>query len=121
MRRLLTGVWLSVAVLPRIEAGDLAEIRKRGTLRALVVVSEEEAYFVSSKPDPPPGFDAEVLEGFARLHKLKLTIVPVSGWDALIPSLLKGSNLRRTPSWGRLVVKYFGEAASEILRRARAQ
>ena len=121
MRRLLTGVWLSVAVLPRIEAGDLAEIRKRGTLRALVVVSEEEAYFVSSKPDAPPGFDAEVLEGFARLHKLKLTIVPVSGWDALIPSLLKGGNLRRTPTWDRLVVKYFGEAASEILRRARAQ
>ncbi len=30
-------------------------------------------------------------------------------------------NLRRTPTWGRLVVKYFGEAAPEILRRARAQ
>ena len=25
------------------------------------------------------------------------------------------------PTWGRLVVKYFGEAAPEILRRARAQ
>jgi ABC-type amino acid transport substrate-binding protein len=220
MRRLLTGALLSVAVLPRAEAADLPEVLKRGTLRALVVVSEEEAYFVSSRPDAPPGFDAEVLEGFARLHKLKLAIVPVGGWDALIPSLLKGKgdliaggftgtvkgtfmlediaaagvtgvddgiatgglpaalkagritaavdgleaalvaqsrdkdlqlglflgkpsslaygvrkedpallaalneyigNLRRTPTWGRLVVKYFGEAAPEILRRARAQ
>jgi hypothetical protein len=28
-------------------------------------------------------------------------------------------NLRRTPTWNRLVVKYFGAAAPEILRRAR--
>ena len=90
MRWLLTGALLSGAVLPRAEAADLPEVLKRGTLRALVVVSEEEAYFVSSRPDAPPGFDAEVLEGFARLHKLKLAIVPVSGWDTLIPSLLKG-------------------------------
>jgi ABC-type amino acid transport substrate-binding protein len=30
-------------------------------------------------------------------------------------------NLRRTPTWNRLVVKYFGAAAPEILRRARSQ
>ncbi|HET7746107.1 MAG TPA: transporter substrate-binding domain-containing protein [Vicinamibacteria bacterium] len=30
------------------------------------------------------------------------------------------TNLRRTPTWSRLVVKYFGESAPEILRRARA-
>jgi ABC-type amino acid transport substrate-binding protein len=28
-------------------------------------------------------------------------------------------NLRRTPTWARLVVKYFGEAAPEILKKAR--
>ena len=28
-------------------------------------------------------------------------------------------NLRRAPTWNRLVVKYFGEAAPEVLRRAR--
>jgi ABC-type amino acid transport substrate-binding protein len=28
-------------------------------------------------------------------------------------------NLRRTPTWSRLVVKYFGEAAPDILRKAR--
>jgi hypothetical protein len=29
------------------------------------------------------------------------------------------SNLRKTPTWSRLVVKYFGDAAPEILRKAR--
>jgi hypothetical protein len=28
-------------------------------------------------------------------------------------------NLRRTPTWNRLAVEYFGEAAVDILRRAR--
>ena len=28
---------------------------------------------------------------------------------------------RRTPTWGRLVVKYFGEEAPEILKRAREE
>lgn len=30
-------------------------------------------------------------------------------------------NLRRTPTWNRLVVKYFGDAAVEILKRAQAE
>lgn len=30
-------------------------------------------------------------------------------------------NLRRTPTWNRLVVKYFGEAAPEVLRKARGE
>jgi ABC-type amino acid transport substrate-binding protein len=29
-------------------------------------------------------------------------------------------NVRRTPTWSRLVVEYFGDAAPEILRKARA-
>jgi hypothetical protein len=30
-------------------------------------------------------------------------------------------NFRRTPAWNRLVVKYMGDAAPEILRRARTE
>jgi hypothetical protein len=30
-------------------------------------------------------------------------------------------NLRHTTSWNRLVVKYFGETALEILRQARSE
>jgi ABC-type amino acid transport substrate-binding protein len=31
------------------------------------------------------------------------------------------ANLRRTPTWNRLAVEYFGESAVEILRRTRAK
>ena len=31
------------------------------------------------------------------------------------------TNLRRTPTWGRLVVKYFGDRAPELLKRARGE
>ena len=31
------------------------------------------------------------------------------------------ANLRRTPTWGRLIVKYFGDRAPELLKRARGQ
>jgi len=31
------------------------------------------------------------------------------------------SNLRKTPTWNRLVVKYFGDRAIEVLRRARGE
>lgn len=82
----LVAAWL---VLPAAatSAFDLREIQTRGTLRVLAVVSDEETYFVSPRPDLPPGFDVEILGGFARLHALKLQIVPVSRWDGLIPSL----------------------------------
>ncbi len=85
--------WLAVTmalVAAPIGAADLEEIQKRGTLRALAVVSDDETFFVAQKPGLPPGFDVEVLEGFGRLHQLKVEVVPVGGWDGLIPALLKG-------------------------------
>jgi ABC-type amino acid transport substrate-binding protein len=69
-------------------AADLAAVKQGGTLRMLSVVVEEEPEFVSSQAERP-GFDREVLEGFARLHRVKLELVPVAGWDGLIPALLK--------------------------------
>jgi peptidoglycan lytic transglycosylase F len=88
MRKLLAALALW-GLLPTSAAlaSDLLEIQKRGTLRILAVLSDEEAYFVSQRPGGPPGFDMEVLEGFARLHKVKVEVMPVSGWAALIPSL----------------------------------
>lgn len=70
-------------------AEDLDAITKRGALRVLAVVIAEEPFFVSLKPGAPPGFDQEMLDGFAKLHRLRLEIVPISGYDALIPALLK--------------------------------
>lgn len=67
-------------------AADLPAIQKRGSLRALVMFDEKRPEFFS-KSGEKPGFDREVLEGFVALQKLKLEIVPVTSWDALIPAL----------------------------------
>ena len=70
------------------EAADLPEIQARGTLRVLAVASPEETFFISE--EPRGGFDWELLEGFARLQRLRLELVTVSGWDELIPALARG-------------------------------
>jgi membrane-bound lytic murein transglycosylase F len=66
---------------------DLPDIQARGTLRVLAVTSAEQTFFVSDAPRG--GFDWEMLEGFAKLHKVTLELVPVDGWDDLIPALVK--------------------------------
>lgn len=83
--RLVLPVVLALAATAASE--DLAEVQARGTLRVLAVTSAEETYFVSSQPRG--GFDWEMLEGFAKLQKVTLQLVPVEGWDELIPALQK--------------------------------
>jgi len=78
-----------LAAMTPLHAADLAAIKQAGTLRMLSVVVEKEPEFVSSQVERP-GFDREVLEGFARLHRVKLELVPIPTWDGLIPALLKG-------------------------------
>ena len=91
MRRRLRSLALVAAVLPLppLAAADLAEIRARGTLRALVSADESPEAF-SFKADGPPGFDRELLEGFARLHDLRLEAVPVKRFADMIPRLKAG-------------------------------
>lgn len=83
--RLLVAA-LSSAPLPAL-ATDLAEIKVKGVLRVLVMPDTKRPEFYSIRPGTPPGFDAEVLDHFAALHKLRLEVVPQTGWDALIPAL----------------------------------
>ena len=66
-------------------AGDLAAIKARGNLRVLSVVVNQDNVFMSDQPGI--GFDREVLEGFCRLHGLRLELVPLTSWGALIPAL----------------------------------
>jgi ABC-type amino acid transport substrate-binding protein len=82
-------VWALWALLPArpVQGADAPGLQARESLRVLAVLSPEEAYFVSDQPGALPGFDVEILEGFARLHKLKVDVVPVSGWDGLVPAL----------------------------------
>jgi ABC-type amino acid transport substrate-binding protein len=97
MRRLtfasLAALALAVAAAaaPRLLAPpDLAEVEQRGVLRVLAVVVDDEPEFFSLKPAGPPGFDQEVLDGYARLRRLKLEVVRLASWDALVPALLDG-------------------------------
>jgi ABC-type amino acid transport substrate-binding protein len=58
-------------------------------LRALVAADETPEMFALVE-GPRPGFEREILEGFARLHKVRLDVVPVHGFDNIIPLLQKG-------------------------------
>jgi ABC-type amino acid transport substrate-binding protein len=72
------------------QARDLQEIKKTGRLRVVAVVEEREPEFVSLKPGGAPGFDREILEGFARIQGVGLEFVLAPNWQVLMPSLLEG-------------------------------
>jgi membrane-bound lytic murein transglycosylase F len=87
--------WVPAAVLAAMAAAsahgsDLAEVKARGALRVIIMPLQPKDEFFAYPPGPRPGFDREVLEGFARLHRITLEVVPVEGWDNLIPALLDG-------------------------------
>jgi ABC-type amino acid transport substrate-binding protein len=68
-------------------AGDLEAVKARGSLRVLVVdIKGPDEFFQLSAA--APGFDREILEGFAALHRVRLDPVPIAGWDDLVPALL---------------------------------
>ena len=79
--------WLAIATLlggVSPAAADMNEVKARGTLR--VLAGHDENWF-SLEPAGPPGFEREVLEGFARLHGLRFEVVPVERWEEAIPML----------------------------------
>ena len=87
---LLTVALLLTAVLTSAaSARDLAEIKARGTLRALMTNEDYPEWF-SLKGGPDPGFERELLEGFAQLHRLELEVVFVPSFDATLPALRAG-------------------------------
>ena len=90
MRRLaLLAGWSLLAVSPTL-AADWSEIKARGTLRVLMVNVSDADEFLRAGLPPDPGFDGEVLQGFTRLHKIKLELLPQPAWDSLIPALQQG-------------------------------
>jgi polar amino acid transport system substrate-binding protein len=89
-----TSTWLAIALalgaVPRADARDLPEILRSGRLRVAAVVEEKEPEFLSLRAGGAPGFDREVLEGFAHRHGLVLDLVTVPSWEGLVPALLSG-------------------------------
>ena len=72
-----------------LTAGDLPELKAHGSLRVLATPEEYPEWF-SLKAGPDPGFERELLEGFAQLQRLKLEVVLVNSFDLIIPALLEG-------------------------------
>ena len=87
VRGLLGGGLLLLAAASPARA-DLAEIMARGSLRVLASAVEDAAWF-SQQASDAPGFEREVLEGFARVQKLRFEAVPVVRWEDAIPMLLR--------------------------------
>ena len=84
---MILGLGLCAATAMRAAAADLDEVTRRGTLRVLAVLVNQQESFVSAEPGV--GLDRELLEGFAALHRVSLTMVPVAAWDNLVPALLE--------------------------------
>jgi polar amino acid transport system substrate-binding protein len=85
----LAAVALSLAFTSVAWAGDLAQIEKTGILKVIAEKHEAPEMFAFTDT-AAPGFEREMLEGFARLHRLKLVSVPVPTSDERIPTLIRG-------------------------------
>ena len=106
---LVAAVALGLLTPAGAHARDLDDIKKQGRLRVVAVVEEREPEFVSLKPGGAPGFDREILEGFARIQGVGLEFVLAPSWQVLMPSLVEGK--------GDLVAGRVSDTAS---RRAKA-
>jgi len=80
---------LAFVSVPNGQAYDLAEIKARGSIRVIAAEGVQPEEF-SFKPGADPGFEREIIEGFARVENLKLEVLPGVGWDARIPLLMRG-------------------------------
>ena len=85
MRNRAIVIGLSCWVLASAAAavGDFPDVKQRGSLRVLCVADADSARYFSLDPKRP-GFDHEVLLGFARLHEVVLELVVVEGEDLLV-------------------------------------
>ncbi len=89
MKRTL-AVALALALAGGTLAGsDLAEIKARGVLKVIAQKDEApEMYSLAQAGDP--GFEREMVEGFARLQGLKIETVTVDNSAERIPALQRG-------------------------------
>jgi ABC-type amino acid transport substrate-binding protein len=60
------------------------------SLRVLVLPDAKPEFFAADPDAPHPGFEREILEGFARSQRLRLEIVSAKNWDELQAALRDG-------------------------------
>jgi ABC-type amino acid transport substrate-binding protein len=88
LRRVACLLTLTLIASPG-PAVDLADIQGRGTLRVIAQKGEAPEMFRFSGPGEP-GFEREMVQGFAQLYDLSLEPVPVATSADRIPALLRG-------------------------------
>lgn len=88
IRAIVSAMLLALLAVP-CRAFDLPEIKARGSLRVIAGAGEQPEEF-SFSPGPDPGFEREMIEGFAKLHHLQIEVLPGKDWDERIPALLRG-------------------------------
>lgn len=86
-----TGRRAAVLVAALLSCAATAAAQPPGVLRAVVPNERAEAFVAGPQGVQGfPGFDYEVLEGFARLRKARLEVELCPTWDGLVPALLEG-------------------------------
>ena len=81
---------LALTLVAAVGSGaDLEDIQKRGVLRVIAQTGEAPEMFRFSGSGEP-GFEREMLQGFAALYDLSLEPVPVGTSADRIPALLRG-------------------------------
>jgi ABC-type amino acid transport substrate-binding protein len=90
IRRLLAAAsFMAFVAPPARAAGDLPGIETRGTLRILVPADETPEMFAFER-GTSPGFEREMLEGFAALRKVKIEVIPIERFEDILPALQRG-------------------------------
>jgi ABC-type amino acid transport substrate-binding protein len=80
---------LALAAAGPLPAADLAELKAKKSIR-VVVASDEAPETFAVEPGGRPGFERELIEGFAKVHGLAVTAVPVKAHADRIPALVAG-------------------------------
>ena len=89
MHRTVVGALVVAVGTTGAVASDLPDIKARGTLRVIAQKSEAPEMFRFSDAGEP-GFEREMIQGFARIHGVDVEPVQVGTSAARIPALLRG-------------------------------
>jgi len=89
MRRALTTLAVTLALAAPAPGADLPQIKARGVLKVIAAADDAPETF-SFAGGARPGFERELVEGFAKLHGLRLEPVKVKGYGDRIPALNGG-------------------------------
>lgn len=77
-----------VAAGAPLHAADLEAIKKRGVIKVIVTADEEpEMYNLETKGEP--GFERELIEGFAKLHRITVQAVPTRKFEDILPGVVR--------------------------------